>query len=82
MTVIEAQSLGTPVLGAHIGGIPELIEEDVNGMTFRSGDVEDLKEKIEKMMNAKFDYKTIAEKAVSRYSSDAYIEKLLAYYKG
>lgn len=82
LTVIEAQSLGTPVLGAHIGGIPELIEEDVNGMTFRSGDVEDLKEKIEKMMNAKFDYKTIAEKAVSRYSSDAYIEKLLAYYKG
>ena len=25
LTVIESQSLGTPVLGARIGGIPELI---------------------------------------------------------
>lgn len=46
LTVIEAQSLGTPVLGARIGGIPELIEEGVNGMTFTSGDVDDLKDKI------------------------------------
>lgn len=27
LSVIEAQCLGTPVLGARIGGIPELIEE-------------------------------------------------------
>ena len=26
--------MGTPVLGARIGGIPELIEEGVTGMTF------------------------------------------------
>jgi len=46
LTVIESQSLGMPVLGARIGGIPELIEEGVSGMTFESGNVEDLKEKI------------------------------------
>ena len=34
LTVIESQSLGTPVLGARIGGIPELIEEGKTGMTF------------------------------------------------
>lgn len=82
LTVIESQSLGTPVLGARIGGIPELIEENVTGMTFESGNVEDLKKKIDKMWNASFDYKAIAENAVNRYSSEAYYEQLMKYYKG
>ena len=82
LTVIESQSLGTPVLGARIGGIPELIEEGISGMTFKSGNVDDLKEKIEMMWNTSFDNKTIAENAVKRYSSEAYYEKLMEYYKG
>ena len=82
LTVIESQSLGTPVLGARIGGIPELIEEGVSGMTFTSGDVEDLKDKIKKMFNHEFDYEAIAKNAVERYSSEAYYEKLMKYYKG
>ena len=82
LTVIESQSLGTPVLGARIGGIPELIEEGVSGMTFESGNVEDLKEKIELMWNASFNYKEIADNAVKRYSSEAYYEKLMEYYHG
>ena len=93
LTVIESQSLGTPVLGANIGGVPELIEslspalpqrEGVvpNGMTFTSGDVEDLKDKIKKMFNHEFDYDAIAKNAVERYSSEAYYEKLMKYYKG
>ncbi|OYP56261.1 glycosyl transferase family 1 [Prevotella sp. P5-92] len=92
LTVIESQSLGTPVLGARIGGIPELIEslspalpqrEGVvpNGMTFTSGDVEDLKDKINKMFNHEFDYDAIAKNAIERYSSEAYYEKLMASYK-
>ena len=82
LTVIESQSLGTPVLGARIGGIPELIEEGVSGMTFTSGDVEDLKDKIKKMFNHEFDYDAIAKNAIERYSSEAYYEKLMAFYKG
>ena len=81
LTVIESQSLGTPVLGARIGGIPELIDEGVSGMTFTSGDVEDLKDKIIKMFNHEFDYDAIAKKAIERYSSEAYYEKLMALYK-
>lgn len=80
LTVIESQSLGTPVLGARIGGIPELIDEGVSGMTFESGNVEDLKYKIEAMWNAEFDYESIAKNAVARYSSEAYYEKLMKIY--
>ena len=81
LTVIESQSLGTPVLGARIGGIPELIDEGMSGMTFTSGDVEDLKDKIMKMFEHEFDYDAIAKNAIERYSSEAYYEKLMALYK-
>ncbi len=80
LTVIESQSLGTPVLGANIGGIPELIEEGVSGMTFKSGDVVDLRNKIEEMYSASFDYRFIAERSVSRFSSETYYEKLMNIY--
>lgn len=82
LTVIESQSLGTPVLGARIGGIPELIEEGVTGMTFESGNVEDLKKKIEKMWNAEFDYKQIAETSIDLYNNETYYKELIKIYKG
>lgn len=81
LTVIEAQSLGTPVLGAHIGGIPELIEEGISGMTFESGHIKDLKNKIQKMFETTFDYQAIAQNAIEKYSSEAYYHKLIEYYK-
>ena len=43
---IESLMLGTPVLGANIGGIPELIQHGKTGELFRSGDADDLKNKI------------------------------------
>lgn len=42
MTVLEAYALGKPVIGARIGGIPELIREGETGLTFESGNVESL----------------------------------------
>lgn len=41
-SVIESQLLGTPVLGADIGGIPELIRVGETGELFKSGDEEEL----------------------------------------
>lgn len=45
-SVMESQMYDTPVLGADIGGIPELIDVGRTGELFESGDVEDLKGKI------------------------------------
>lgn len=48
-SVIESQMHGTPVLGADIGGIPELIQEFKTGELFESGNQQVLKRKIEEM---------------------------------
>ena len=48
MTIIEAYSAGVPVIGAHIGGIPEIIDENHTGLLFPSGDAHGLKETIRK----------------------------------
>ena len=45
-SILESLLFGTPVLGADIGGIPELIEVGRTGELFESGNKEDLKRKI------------------------------------
>ncbi len=42
ISVMESYAMGRPVIGARIGGIPELIRESETGETFVSGDVEGL----------------------------------------
>ncbi|MFC1748167.1 glycosyltransferase family 4 protein [Pseudomonadota bacterium] len=42
ISLLESYALGKPVLGARIGGIPELIKEDETGWIFESGNVDDL----------------------------------------
>lgn len=37
-SVMESQERGTPVVGSNMGGIPELIQDDVSGRLFRCGD--------------------------------------------
>lgn len=42
MSVLESCAFGTPVIGADIGGIPEMIDHGVTGWTFPSQDVDAL----------------------------------------
>jgi glycosyltransferase involved in cell wall biosynthesis len=44
--VIEAFSTQTPVVAANVGGIPELIEHNKNGLLFKTEEISDLAEKI------------------------------------
>jgi glycosyltransferase involved in cell wall biosynthesis len=49
MSVLEAYALGKPVVGARIGGIPELIHEEETGLSFVSGDVTSLSATLDDM---------------------------------
>ena len=48
-SIMESQMYGTPVLGADIGGIPELIHIGKTGELFQSGNVNELAAKIDTM---------------------------------
>jgi glycosyltransferase involved in cell wall biosynthesis len=49
ISVMEASALGRPVIGANIGGIPELIRANETGLVFTSGNVESLVEVLAKV---------------------------------
>jgi len=40
MSVLESFAHGRPVVGVRMGGIPELIDEGIDGTIFESGDTE------------------------------------------
>jgi glycosyltransferase involved in cell wall biosynthesis len=50
LAVLEAQAYGKAVIGAAIGGIPELIEEGRTGLLFEAGNVVQLRSRIEQLL--------------------------------
>lgn len=45
-TVVEGMALGKPVIGAAIGGIPEMVIDNYTGLLFEPGNVEQLTQKV------------------------------------
>ncbi len=81
-SVLESLMHGTPVLGANIGGIPELITVGETGELFESGDSHGLKKQIEALWrDPELTQKYSRNCAASKLDSVAqYAEKLLRYY--
>lgn len=48
-TVVEAMALGKPVIGAAIGGIPEMVIDNYTGLLFEPGNTEQLAELIKSL---------------------------------
>ena len=46
MTIIEAFSTATPVIGPNIGGPNEIIHHGENGLIYKVGDLDDLNRKM------------------------------------
>lgn len=83
LSIIESQALGIPVIGAKIGGIPELIEDGVDGLLFQPGNDLDLLEKIKYLYNNRdilnqFSFK--CREKVRRFSIDLYYDKIMNIY--
>jgi len=78
--LLEAMYIGTPVIGTKFGGIPEIIEDGVNGLLVDYGDIEALKNSIIKILNNN----SLREKIIqggyetinSKFCVETYQEKL------
>jgi len=84
LSVIEAFALGKPVIGARIGGIPELVKDNITGITFTAGDAADLRDKILFMINNPDKLKIFGQNArrfaEAEFSSARHYEKLIKIY--
>jgi glycosyltransferase involved in cell wall biosynthesis len=86
LSILEAFAYGKPVIGARIGGIPEMIDDGINGLIFEATNVDDLKNKMElficKSKNEILDMgKAAREKVEQRFSSEAHYQQLMLLYK-
>jgi glycosyltransferase involved in cell wall biosynthesis len=83
--VLEAFALGTPVVGARIGGIPEMVEPGVTGQLHESGDPESLRDALLCMTSPAADLKEMGTNARRRIekdnSVDRHLERLIEIYR-
>jgi glycosyltransferase involved in cell wall biosynthesis len=86
LSILESYALGKPVIGAAIGGIPEMIQEGATGWTFRSGSVDELRELLGSVGRAKNSVIEAIGRDARRYVAERfvkreYVEKMLAVYR-
>ncbi|MDO8281333.1 MAG: glycosyltransferase family 4 protein [Thermodesulfovibrionia bacterium] len=51
MSIIETFAMGVPLIGARIGGIPEMVIDNETGLTFEPGNAQDLCQKLEYVLD-------------------------------
>jgi glycosyltransferase involved in cell wall biosynthesis len=85
MSLIEAYAFGKPVIGADIGGIPEIIIPNETGFLFESKNINDLKEKIQiaqNLTNKEYEYmsKNARKFAETHFNPKNHITALINIY--
>jgi glycosyltransferase involved in cell wall biosynthesis len=86
MALLEAMSWSLPVITTPVGGIPQVIEHEVNGLLVRPGDIEGTAAAIAQLMREpalRERLGSAARRTIERsYSVDAAVERLIAIYRG
>jgi glycosyltransferase involved in cell wall biosynthesis len=85
LAVLEAFALGKPVIGAKIGGIPEMVIDGETGFLFNPGDHNDLREKIIFFLNNPHKVSDLGKKARKKlemeYNAEVHYQKLMEIYQ-
>jgi len=86
ISILEAYASGKPVIGAHIGGIPEMLQEGETGFLFESGNVSDLAGKLEAIRDTPNHRVSEMGRAARRYvratfTAERYFNDMLTLYK-
>ena len=86
MTIIESYMIGTPVIGSDLGGIPELIPQNVTGYTFTPKSVNSLITALRQALSlsdSAYEEMTINAKRFARenFSEESHYNKLYMNYQ-
>ena len=81
MTIVEAYSVGTPVIGPNMGNVGRLIEDGRIGLVYDWENRHGLLEIIRQVEREEFDYQRIREYYEKQYSAENNYQRLIDIYK-
>ena len=84
LVIYESFSMGKPVIVSEMGGMPELVDHEINGLHFKAGDVDGLSASIQRLWHdielcKKMGIKA-REKADREFSPEAHYENIIKIY--
>lgn len=84
-SILETIAIGKPIIGAKIGGIPELVQENENGLLYKYNDIEELSQKMQTLFKDddlinRFS-KNAKQIAKQKYSKEIYYNEIMSIYK-
>ena len=82
-TIVEAMAEGACVISSSVGAIPEYINNEENGFLYTLGNIEELEDKVKKVLNNYELQKNVRENAINtikEYSWDKAVDKIEKLY--
>lgn len=79
MVILEAMSFGKPVVASDVGGISEIVENDVNGYTVKN-DAQEFANRISHILENQDVYELFSQNALQRFESELTVGKMVKGY--
>jgi glycosyltransferase involved in cell wall biosynthesis len=84
MSILESMARGKPVIGARIGGIPELVHHEETGLLFTSRDADDLAHCLQDLIDHPDKRRRFGaaarDRIVREYGPETHYERIMAIY--
>ena len=78
--ILEAQAAGVPVIGTRLGGIPELVEHNRNGLLFTVDDAKDLASQLQRTLDEPELLPLLRAEALSVRTVDEEVDQICELY--
>ncbi len=81
--LVEAMAAGKPIVASNVGGIPDLVQHDINGLLVPPGDEKALAASIKQLINDPEKAKKMGQRGrelCNQFSVEAMVEKIDALY--
>lgn len=79
MVILEAMSLGKPVVASDVGGVSEIVRNDINGYTLRNN-AKLFAEKIEYILEHHEIYDTLSRNALKIFNEELTVDRMVSGY--
>jgi glycosyltransferase involved in cell wall biosynthesis len=81
LAALEAMACGVPVIASRVGGLPEVIEDGVDGYLFELGNLDEAIEKSVKLLKDTQHYQQMSKRAVYTATSKFSRVEIISQYE-